>query len=60
MGPERKSAAIPMPDDLASRPRDAEGGGGVRLRKFPYPYSAAATVASDTDNASYGRFAAIH
>ncbi|MGZ5487587.1 MAG: hypothetical protein ACXWF4_03575 [Candidatus Aminicenantales bacterium] len=60
MGAERKSAAIPMPDDLASRPRDAEGGGGVRLRKFPYPYSAAATVASDTDNASYGRFAAIH
>lgn len=32
----------------------------VVLHKFPYPYIAAATVASDTDNASYRRFTAIH
>jgi hypothetical protein len=32
----------------------------VRLRKFPYPYLAAVSVASDIDDASYDRFAAIH
>lgn len=32
----------------------------VRLRKFPYPYVAAATVASDIDNATYNRFTAVH
>jgi hypothetical protein len=32
----------------------------ARLHKFPYPYSAAATVANDIDNASYDRFSAIH
>jgi hypothetical protein len=36
------------------------GGEVVRLRKFPYPYTAAATVASDIDSATYGRFSAIH
>jgi hypothetical protein len=35
-------------------PKDA------RLRKYPYPYRAAATVASDIDDASYDRFAAVH
>lgn len=30
------------------------------LRKFPYPHVAAVTVASDIDDASYNRFAAIH
>lgn len=34
--------------------------GGVRLRKYPYPYSAAATVASDTDNSTWKRFSAVH
>ncbi len=32
----------------------------VRLRKFPYPYSAAVTVASDIDSASHDRFSAVH
>jgi hypothetical protein len=32
----------------------------VELLKFPYPYQAAVTVASDIDNASYDRFTAIH
>lgn len=32
----------------------------VELLKFPYPYEAALTVASDIDNASFLRFAAIH
>lgn len=32
----------------------------VELRKYPYPYSAAVTVASDTDNATYDRFSAVH
>lgn len=39
---------------------DGSGPGAVRLRKYPYPYEAAATVASDTDNASFRRFSAIH
>ena len=30
------------------------------LRKFPYPYRAAVTVASDIDDASYDRFSAVH
>jgi hypothetical protein len=33
---------------------------GVELLKFPHPYQAAVTVASDVDNASYSRFTAIH
>jgi len=41
-------------------PRDPLWTAGVRLRKFPYPYSAAATVANDIDNASLSRFSAIH
>jgi hypothetical protein len=32
----------------------------AELLKFPYPYQAAVTVASDIDNASYDRFTAIH
>jgi hypothetical protein len=60
MGPERKNESIPAADDLSSRTMDAEEDRGVRLRKFPYPYAAAATIASDTDNSSYSRFAAIH
>jgi len=32
----------------------------VTLLKFPYPYEAAVTVASDIDNASVDRFSAIH
>jgi hypothetical protein len=32
----------------------------IELLKFPYPYQAAVTVASDIDNASVNRFAAIH
>ena len=32
----------------------------VTLMKFPYPYHAAVTVASDIDNASYNRFTAVH
>jgi hypothetical protein len=32
----------------------------VELLKFPHPYQAAVTVASDVDNASYDRFSAIH
>lgn len=32
----------------------------ARLRKFPFPYAAAATVASDIDDASYDRFDAVH
>jgi len=53
MGPEGKSVPVsaPAPGDPLS---------GPKIRKFPYPYAAAATVASDTDNASYSRFAAIH
>ncbi len=45
---------------------DASAGGrptlpeSVVLAKFPYPYEAAATVSSDTDEASYSRFDAIH
>jgi len=42
----------------------ASGGAGrdavARLRKFPWPYEAAVTVASDIDDASHDRFAAIH
>jgi hypothetical protein len=34
--------------------------GPARLRKYPFPYVAAATVASDIDNASFDRFSAIH
>lgn len=60
MGPERKSAPIPAPGHPSSRTTDSEGEKSARLRKFPYPYCAAATVASDIDNASYSRFAAIH
>ncbi len=51
----------------APRPsREGEGSAGdarplaVRLAKFPYPYEAAFTVASDIDNASYDRFTAVH
>ncbi len=33
---------------------------GVRLRRFPHPYAAAVTVASDIDDASYNRFSAVH
>ena len=33
---------------------------GVELTKFPHPYQAALTVASDIDNASYRRFTGIH
>jgi hypothetical protein len=36
------------------------GGGGVELLKFPHPYQAALTVASDIDNADWRRFAAVH
>ena len=36
------------------------GGAEVELLKFPHPYEAALTVASDIDNASYRRFTAIH
>jgi len=36
------------------------GGGRARLRKYPYPYTAAVTVASDIDSASYNRFSAVH
>jgi len=32
----------------------------ARLRKYPYPYCAAVTVASDIDDASYDRFSAVH
>lgn len=32
----------------------------VELLKFPYPFEAAVTVASDADNASFNRFNAIH
>jgi peptidoglycan/xylan/chitin deacetylase (PgdA/CDA1 family) len=32
----------------------------VRLRKFPYPFQSAVTVASDIDSASVARFRAIH
>jgi hypothetical protein len=32
----------------------------VELLKYPYPYQAAVTVASDIDNASFNRFTAIH
>jgi peptidoglycan/xylan/chitin deacetylase (PgdA/CDA1 family) len=32
----------------------------VRLRKFPYPFQAAFTVASDIDSSSISRFRAIH
>jgi hypothetical protein len=32
----------------------------ARLRKYPYPYVAAVTVASDIDDASYNRFSAVH
>lgn len=32
----------------------------VRLGKFPYPYQAAFTVASDIDSASLARFEAVH
>jgi len=39
----------------------ADGGGDeVALLKFPYPYEAAVTVASDIDSASFDRFSAIH
>lgn len=34
--------------------------GPARLRRFPFPYIAAATVASDIDNASFNRFSAVH
>lgn len=60
MAPERKvgqssGRAVPGPGT-----GDANGPGAVRLRKYPFPYEAAATVASDTDNASFRRFSAIH
>jgi len=45
---------------MTSQDARAAGVGGVDLERFPYPYRAAATVASDTDNASHERFAAIH
>src|SRR5579859_6313296 len=32
----------------------------VELLKYPYPYQAAFTVASDIDSASVGRFRAVH
>ncbi len=32
----------------------------VELRKYPHPYSAAVTVASDIDNATCNRFSAVH
>lgn len=39
---------------------DGSGGGRASLRKYPYPFVAAATVASDIDNASFNRFSAVH
>ncbi len=38
----------------------APGDGGVRLAKFPHPYQAAVTVASDIDAASVEKFEAVH
>ncbi len=60
MGTEGKIVPSPAPSHFPPGTVEIVRGGGVRLRKFPYPYSAAATVASDTDNASYNRFSAIH
>jgi hypothetical protein len=60
MGFERKGVAASARTETVHGPADGRGEAGVRLRKFPFPYVAAATVASDTDNASYNRFAAIH
>jgi hypothetical protein len=40
--------------------RGSIGFEGIPLRKFPYPYCAAVTVASDIDDASYNRFSAVH
>ncbi len=48
--PLRPPAGPPAPDR----------GPGARLRKFPHPYCAAVTVASDIDDASYNRFSAVH
>jgi hypothetical protein len=50
---------LPVPGSSADG-GDAGDGRGARLRKYPYPYAAAATVASDIDNASFNRFAAVH
>jgi len=50
----RKAMSI-VPQDTR-----AAGAGRVELERFPHPYRAAATVASDIDNSSYDRFAAIH
>ena len=50
---------MPTADDRGTG--EASGAGPrAELLKFPHPYQAALTVASDIDNASYRRFAAIH
>jgi hypothetical protein len=48
------------PPDVPAGPPGSPEGPAARLRKFPYPYGAAVTVASDIDDASYNRFLAVH
>jgi hypothetical protein len=53
------TGSVKSPHSPASPPEFAECK-GARLRKYPYPYCAAVTVASDIDDASYNRFSAVH
>jgi hypothetical protein len=50
---------MPTADDRGTGAA-SDAGPRAELLKFPHPYQAALTVASDIDNASYRRFTAIH
>ncbi len=57
--PRKEKLEEPAPDPARSAIRVVEPD-LIRVRKFPYPYQAAFSLASDIDSASIARFEAIH